>query len=751
MDPSETLQNAISLIRQGDKKRAQEILIRLLREDPSNEMTWMWLVETLATNALKIAALEECLKHNPGSQKAVMALDYFRGNKPTMSQPAIHPTARETLSRPVAPSTPDDDNIAQLRAEAAQLPMPDRSEQDQEMEPVKEEKKEKPGKKGKVEKVNKRKPVWFWLLIILLGILSAIGILLVIILKPSLPTLDLSSLFPTRQAPAATLESAALEPTPTLQPVVQGQPEILFMEEGLTYTIILGELHPTEFAAEVDQPLLSPDGRQIAYFYNGFAAVRDRNGTRPRENMDIATLENFSGFPCGEVVMMAWQLDGNTLSLVCGDRRGSAIDLNGIITLDANNSQLLTAWNLGGFNLTTSLINWNPQGTMLVLLDEHDNLYQLDILNTTLQGFSTSEITNITLPEEIEWGSQFFWDDASNFYIPVIPAKDENDIRPNGVYLARANITGIIEGVASITYQYPIDGIPMSISPDGTMLVYSIQEGTFRVSIPDGASYRISSPAEIYGWTPNSQFIALNAEEEGALMINTAGTSYRIGRTGFGILHAYWVDNDTILYTQANGDLEDIYSMNITDDLPYLVWESGIFLGYIQTADPNPLVQATAAVDMAGTPQPLATVQAYGNPIPGLSPQMLMQYFAGRGLACGELQLNADGSYENTCQVTAFMTSMMVNFRGSNSDNVTTILAGVQNFGGDPPNPEMTLSFLQYAANALFQGMDDPAAGQWVASSVSSLSEGDEMINEFGGADYRLVYAGYPQLQIRGQ
>jgi hypothetical protein len=73
-----TLQDAIALVRQGQKLEARAILEALLRANPKDVSAWFWYAETLDTLEKRVHVLELCLKANPGNPQAVKALDVLR-------------------------------------------------------------------------------------------------------------------------------------------------------------------------------------------------------------------------------------------------------------------------------------------------------------------------------------------------------------------------------------------------------------------------------------------------------------------------------------------------------------------------------------------------------------------------------------------------------------------------------------------------------------------------------------------------
>lgn len=77
--PSNSLvSQAAALIRAGHSAEARQILLHVLKDEPQNESAWLWLVQSLPNDAQRIAALEQCLRLNPGSEKARLGLAHLR-------------------------------------------------------------------------------------------------------------------------------------------------------------------------------------------------------------------------------------------------------------------------------------------------------------------------------------------------------------------------------------------------------------------------------------------------------------------------------------------------------------------------------------------------------------------------------------------------------------------------------------------------------------------------------------------------
>lgn len=75
---TEMLAQAIALSKAGEKRKAREILVRVIADDPRNEAAWLWYAHDLPTAAERVRALEECLHHNPDSAEAQKRLSTFK-------------------------------------------------------------------------------------------------------------------------------------------------------------------------------------------------------------------------------------------------------------------------------------------------------------------------------------------------------------------------------------------------------------------------------------------------------------------------------------------------------------------------------------------------------------------------------------------------------------------------------------------------------------------------------------------------
>jgi hypothetical protein len=75
------LRDALTLLRVGDIKAAQSILVEILNVDPNREQAWYMLSLTLQDKERQIYALQQALRLNPGNDKAQARLEMLLGEE----------------------------------------------------------------------------------------------------------------------------------------------------------------------------------------------------------------------------------------------------------------------------------------------------------------------------------------------------------------------------------------------------------------------------------------------------------------------------------------------------------------------------------------------------------------------------------------------------------------------------------------------------------------------------------------------
>ena len=88
---TDTLNEAIALMKAGKKAEAQKLLERLIEANPQNITAWMWEADTWPTVAGKIKVLELCLQRNPGNQQVKQALAMLAVKLPAAIPPQREP------------------------------------------------------------------------------------------------------------------------------------------------------------------------------------------------------------------------------------------------------------------------------------------------------------------------------------------------------------------------------------------------------------------------------------------------------------------------------------------------------------------------------------------------------------------------------------------------------------------------------------------------------------------------------------
>ena len=73
-DTAEIMQTAIQAIKRGDTYRGVDLIVRVIKLDPSNEHAWLWLSAVVATTEEKRYCLEMVREMNPDNFNAKAGL-----------------------------------------------------------------------------------------------------------------------------------------------------------------------------------------------------------------------------------------------------------------------------------------------------------------------------------------------------------------------------------------------------------------------------------------------------------------------------------------------------------------------------------------------------------------------------------------------------------------------------------------------------------------------------------------------------
>jgi hypothetical protein len=430
------LHRAISLANSGRVEDAHALLHKITAEDPTNEMAWLWLVQTEPDHLQRIQILEECLRYIPNSEYARKGLAGLR-------------------------TGPLDPAAVQARARAAAL---------------------RP-KKGTGPL---RRPGCRWRALLLLG--ASAGILTVLIAavlfypqwKVFLPDWNLPAIAlpfgprtatPTESAAgtAATAlvadatatatgtatETATRTVTPTLTATrtptvtriptlfagasVPGEPVLYFLSveacEALRLPISGGS--PERLAgdyplADCSAPAVSPDGLKIAFISAADPTqlkIANSNGTGLRM---ITKLPPSSG--AGRSIWsFAWAPDGKSIAFVA---TGFTKDAQGAILFDESFGYLYTVSLSNGYakqmkavgvdrNLSGALV-WSPDSQWVFSFDKGD---PLSVFSTPF-AFRSVDSRTVWITQVDPYLGYYDWSPDSLYLTSVVPEKPETAALP---------------------------------------------------------------------------------------------------------------------------------------------------------------------------------------------------------------------------------------------------------------------------------------------------------------------------------
>jgi len=98
VNSSDLLRHAIEMARAGKRDAARDTFLRVVDDDPRNELAWMWLAGLVDTLEDKIIACENVLTINPSNEKARNYLASLKSRRlPTVPQAAESPKRRDPL------------------------------------------------------------------------------------------------------------------------------------------------------------------------------------------------------------------------------------------------------------------------------------------------------------------------------------------------------------------------------------------------------------------------------------------------------------------------------------------------------------------------------------------------------------------------------------------------------------------------------------------------------------------------------
>ena len=106
--PLETaIETAIEAIKAGDREAGKRLLVRVIQQDPRNEMAWLWMTRVVDSNEERVKCLQYVLEINPNNEAARRGLLSLQGEHPQQEPPPPDATVPpETGDRVTPPSPP---------------------------------------------------------------------------------------------------------------------------------------------------------------------------------------------------------------------------------------------------------------------------------------------------------------------------------------------------------------------------------------------------------------------------------------------------------------------------------------------------------------------------------------------------------------------------------------------------------------------------------------------------------------------
>ncbi|MEW5871098.1 MAG: hypothetical protein AB1894_17620 [Chloroflexota bacterium] len=369
---SDDLNQAIALIKAGQKSQARKLLLNLLEQDRRNEAAWLWLAQALTDDAQRIRALERCLAIFPESEKARRGLEILRSRQDGAAAspaPIYAPEFElEALSQPVVPAPEELAEPAPPVPEEHAEPAP--SAPEEQAEPV-----SPPAVPAKAKKkpAARRSPAVRWIVYLIAGVGFLLGAVLGVRAFSTVQSLWLDKL-PLGRAQTATpsaspdaevvlapsvtpapSQTPALPPTSTPVPSPTPAPLVTRLEAtSLRLRLLPSEtcyadtinVRTGDLLETLDGPddcgalrALSPDRQQIAYY----AALPDQDlagiyianldGSQKRPVVSF-TLESREWGDSAFLGALSW-IDAGHLSYLANTQPGNASPLSpGIARLD---------------------------------------------------------------------------------------------------------------------------------------------------------------------------------------------------------------------------------------------------------------------------------------------------------------------------------------------------------------------------------------------------------------------------------
>jgi hypothetical protein len=548
------LQRAISLAQSGKVEDAHALLHKITGEDPTQELAWLWLVQTEPDHQERIKILEECLRHIPNSEYARKGLAGFRTGPLSGVRPPGKPP---TYYRPKEGTGP-------LRRSGCR-----------------------------------------WKSLLLLGVLGAVVTLIVagllfypewggIIPALGLPELSQALQPPSTSTPTPTLVTPSLTPTvtrtgtatqtptltrtmtpsPTHTPTVTrtptlyagapaaDEPALLFlaMDACEVMRLPISGGVPESLTGQVPDNCagskISPDWSKIAFIAlpeSNTVQMTNLDGSWPKT---VTKLSASTG--AGRTIWsLEWAPDGQSIAFVASaftrDAQGNlqVSDDSGFlytVSLSSGYAKQLKA--LGVERIRADSVSWSPNSKWVFAFDVGNPLEAVSYP----YAFRVSDSRTVAISFDPNGWGRYDWSPDSQFLSALLPQKPAASSLPpeapvNQTYL-------MIAGLDESKRYVPLAEKGFSPEfgarwfPDQTGFLLYNERTNYLVSIsPEGALLNpivwLETPPAFVSWSPDRQWIAIvgeAAEGEGRtlMIVHPDGSDLRILSRQVGSTQVVW-------------------------------------------------------------------------------------------------------------------------------------------------------------------------------------------------------------------
>ncbi len=748
----ESLNTAINLVRSGQRLSARSLLVRLLREDPSNETAWMWLVETMDNDTQRAEVLRKCLAAIPGSEAALNALKRLRVPVPTPSQPqedssSAPPPFMATVQELSAP--PPSDNLQEQEGAKTKSP-------------------------GSLKRLLKGCLVILSILVIS-GLLGGTGYYFYrYYLAPPAPAptvLPAREIVPTETRatrfvlqPTATstpVPSPTSQPTPTYKPAPNFDPKW-----KIAWTVKDAGLYSL---SSVGVPILQIPGYPYSVYPPPVDAVTVSEGKAWLHPAKGGSPRVLVSEPFWAAATEGWDAEmGDAMPLPSR----SAVVLEAVQPAGGQDPRVLgfiIVSNIGGEVLFVLPIDPVPGKTVFAPDGDHAAIvtpssiilidFESGVINTNLITYKGASGQFGAAPGQV----MIHWlEDGKTFYA-IIPKKHSG----SGHHLYKVDVpTANVNPLNDIPENWDMEHV--YFQRDGSLLVFKDDQGNQHLFNPQDAELTpLSGIGDVVsGADDGRHFLLWTGKEYWVSQVD--GEPYRLGLPGMQLEKPAWLGNLDLVFLVKEDTRYSLYYQGMTnppqrlvaglgtklDEIglftwpedEYFQWEPSSALSTPQPAPslPTKTVDSTRLPGFTATPGPAVELQ----PIPGLPLQTVLNSLWKKGFNCllAEDTSASPDALEYRCSRydsdDVFIQSEISYTQGeitSITGLITPPATGDQNLEIAVP---AAMDHFPFLASLPYQDADPEKAGAWLLNAIQAVvQDGKPRERSFGPVLFRLSTA----------